>query len=461
MEYMDRFKKFIMNEKLLTKGDKVLIALSGGPDSMLLLHLLQKIKEELSLQIIVAHIDHDDREGTDKDALFVEEYMETHNIELELTKFDLSEIKGNLHDVGRKKRYEYLYDLAKKHKIDKIALGHHADDLVETILFRLARGSRIKGYGGLRPLITINNNTLIRPLLVFDKQEIYNICKENDIPYVVDPTNNQTIYLRNKLRYNVLPVLKNEFNDLSQKYLLFSNRLNDCVDYAMSNATLEIQKIIKNSEDGNIYAMVDDYLNLSDFVQEQLIYYLVNISTNNTLELNYKQISQINNIIYSKSSNAQITLSENIIFNKEYEKISVINTNTYIQKIEDTTINSVGIYNINDNLQLEVEEVTELDIKKALKYEKIYFSKNDIEFPLIIRTKIDGDRINTVSGNKKIKKVFIDNRVPLIKRNTIPILVTKENELLWIKDLALSYKAKMKLDKNVEQYYVFSYIKSN
>ncbi len=461
MNYIEKFNLFNKQENLIEKNDKILIALSGGPDSMFLLHLLSEMKEQYNLKIIVAHIDHSDREGTEDDAEFVKEYMKMNNIELKFTKLDLSIEKGNLHDVGRKKRYEFLYEVAKKHDINKIALGHHADDLVETILFRLARGSRIKGYGGLRPKLAVNNVYLIRPLLIFEKDEISEMCEQENIPYAIDPTNSTNAYVRNRLRQDVLPVLKNEFSDLAQKYLLFSNRLNDCVDYAMLNANLEIQKNIKYGTKDNMYVNVDDFLSLNEFVQEQLIFYLVNHATNNCLELNHKQITQIKNIVRTGKSNMQVTLSDNIIFIKEYEKISVINTNTNKYNINHTTIASAGTYKITENLVLEVEETDTIDVKQAINYTKVYFSKEDVSFPFTVRNKMDGDKINTIAGNKKVKKVFIDSKVPISERATVPLLISHDDDILWIKDLALSYNAKMKNKTENCKYIAFKYTQKN
>ncbi len=457
MVYLERFIENIKENNLIVKGDKILIALSGGPDSMFLLHLLEKIKNDFDLEIIVVHIDHDDREGTFSDAIFVKKHMEDKNIKLEFTKFDLSKHKGNLHDVGRTKRYDFLYEIAKKYKVSKIAFGHHSDDLIETVLFRLSRGSSISGYGGIRPKINIKNFTLIRPLLIFDKDEILKICQKQKISYVTDPTNFSHSYVRNRIRHDILPIIKNEFKNVGSKYLLFSNRLADCTDYAIKKALEEVKNEIKIIDD-DMFFYVENFKKMDKFVQEQMIYYFININTDYNLELNFKHIEQVKKVIFSDAPNLTLSFPNNYKLIKEYDKIKFVSNKGASSEYIESVITGVGSYKIA-NKTLVVEEVNLVDVGKAREYKKIYFLKDDIQFPIKVRFRENGDSIIMKSGRKKLKKLFIDNKIPVNLRDEVLVLVNGNKDILWVDNLAIAKNACMKNNSN-KSYYSFSYIYS-
>ena len=195
-----------LNESI-KEHDKIVIACSGGPDSMVLLSLLCNLRKEKDFNIICAHVNHNKREESESEALMVEDFCKKNKVTFEMTKFEENE-KGNFEAIARKKRYEYFEKVMKKYKIKKLFTAHHGDDLAETILMRITRGSTLRGYSGFTKYNNSEWYELYRPLIFVTKQEIVEYADENKIPYAIDKSNKDQKYTRNRFRYQILPELK-------------------------------------------------------------------------------------------------------------------------------------------------------------------------------------------------------------------------------------------------------------
>ena len=215
--------------KLLTtlkKGATVVCACSGGPDSMALLSVINNIREKLNLKVICAHVNHKVRKESDDEAKLVEKYAIDNNDIFELFEITKYHEKTNFHEDARIIRYKFLEDVVNKYNADYLMTAHHGDDLIETILMRISRGSNLKGYIGFKYINNWNKIKLIRPLVFKTKEELENYNKENNIPYVIDNSNYSELYTRNRYRHNILPLLKYEDKNIHLKYLQFSMELN-------------------------------------------------------------------------------------------------------------------------------------------------------------------------------------------------------------------------------------------
>ena len=210
-------------EKSINENDKVVIACSGGPDSMALLSLLCNLRNEKKFDIICAHVNHNKRKESASEALMVEKYCKENAVIFEGIKFEEYE-KGNFEAVARKKRYEFFEEVMKKHEARKLFTAHHGDDLAETILMRLTRGSTLKGYSGFTKYNHSEWYELYRPLVYMTKQELLDYVNENNIPYAIDKTNTDTKYTRNRFRHEILPELKKEEPNIDRKLLKFSEK---------------------------------------------------------------------------------------------------------------------------------------------------------------------------------------------------------------------------------------------
>lgn len=203
-------KKF----NLIQKGDTILIGVSGGPDSVALLYLLKSLSRQFKLKLHVAHLDHMLRKESQEDANFVRRLSEKLKIPATITNINVLElsVKGSQEEIARNARFGFLFNLAKKIKAQKIALGHNLDDQAETILMRIIRGAGLYGLSGILPKRDISGFCIIRPLIETRRREIDKFLKSKKIKARIDQTNKEEIYFRNKIRKNLLPILEKQYN---------------------------------------------------------------------------------------------------------------------------------------------------------------------------------------------------------------------------------------------------------
>ena len=242
-------------KEILKDYDKVVVACSGGPDSMCLLDILVGLKNELHLTIICAHVNHKYRKESDLEQVEVKKYCDNHNVIFELyTILDYQDDKFT-ESEARDKRYNFFEDLKNKYKARFIMTAHHGDDLIETILMRITRGSNLKGYIGFKK----ENNDYIRPLIEVTKKDILDYCHHHNLWYAIDQTNNSLEHTRNRFRIKVLPFLKEEDENVHSKFLKFSKELieydnfvNDYLDkkapMIIENNTLNLTLLLKEND---------------------------------------------------------------------------------------------------------------------------------------------------------------------------------------------------------------------
>jgi tRNA(Ile)-lysidine synthase len=203
----------IKKYNLIENGDRLVIGVSGGPDSICLLHVLNELKNELNFKIYVAHINHMIREEADEETEYVKDFCESLGIECYIKRIDVVKIANNLkrgtEETGRYIRYEFFNEILQKTNSNKIATAHNNNDKVETILMNILRGS---GTSGLKGIEAIRDEKFIRPLIETSREEIEQYCIDNKLDPKIDKSNNENIYTRNKVRNVVIPYIKQEFN---------------------------------------------------------------------------------------------------------------------------------------------------------------------------------------------------------------------------------------------------------
>lgn len=206
---IDTIKKY----NLIEPEDKIVLGVSGGPDSISMLNILNEIKEELNFEIYVAHINHMIREEAEDDEKYVQRYCEKNNIQFFSQRIDVKQVANNMktgtEEAGRKIRYDFFEEVMQNVGANKIAIAHNKNDKVETIIMNLFRGSGISGLKGIEP---IREGKYIRPLIECERQEIEQYCEENNLNPRIDKTNFENDYTRNKIRNIIIPYIKKEFN---------------------------------------------------------------------------------------------------------------------------------------------------------------------------------------------------------------------------------------------------------
>ena len=402
------------------KDETVVVATSGGPDSMCLLNLIK----DTNKKIICAHVNHKLREESNEEAKMVKDYCTSNNITYEY--YEITSYKGNTENYAREKRYEFFEKILKKYNSKYLLTAHHGDDLIETILMRIIRGN-LDNLEGFKKISKRDNYYIYRPLITKTKEDILNYCKTNNIKYALDKTNFEDIYTRNRIRKYILPELKKENKNIHKNFIKLSNKVQNYEEYINKEVEKKLKEIYKNSTIDIIKLNTEE-----NIIKEKIVYKILK----KTYKENIKYIKQnhINSIIKSlenKKPNIIVYLPKNKIFIKEYNKAVIENKKekieyNYILKDEIKLPNSHIIKVIND-----IEEPSNYTIKLNTK---------DIKLPLHIRTKKDGDKIKIkgLNGSKKIKDIFIDEKIPKEERKIYPILTDDKDNVLWIPGLKKS-----------------------
>ncbi|MGZ3525757.1 MAG: tRNA lysidine(34) synthetase TilS, partial [Thermodesulfobacteriota bacterium] len=223
----NQIKRAIDCHHLVEKGDRLIVGVSGGVDSMVLLHLLNACREAFDLSLIVAHVNHGLRPvESEKEAELVQKEAARLGLPFEYGQFNVKEFqkRGGLspQDAARRVRFHFFHNLLQKHHAQKIALGHHADDQVETVLLRLIRGSGLQGLKGMLP---IRDGKVIRPLLGVWEEEIQSFAMEKKIPFLSDSSNLKKDYLRNRIRLALIPMMEREYQPNFKEILLRTSNI--------------------------------------------------------------------------------------------------------------------------------------------------------------------------------------------------------------------------------------------
>ena len=285
----------IKDYNLIENGDKIVIGVSGGPDSICLLHVLNEIKKQIDFEIYVAHINHMIREEADEETEYVKKFCNQIKVECYVKKIDVQkqakEEKRGSEETGRKIRYEFFNEILEKTKSNKIAIAHNNNDKIETIIMNILRGT---GMPGLRGIEAIRNGKYIRPLINIERKEIEKYCEENNLNPRYDKTNNENFYTRNKIRNIVIPYIKQEFNPNIEKVL---NRLSEVAteeDEYLNKVTKHTYKnLLITSTEEQIILDLKLFNSLELVIKRRIILYTINELLSSTVGIEKVNIDDI------------------------------------------------------------------------------------------------------------------------------------------------------------------------
>ena len=415
----------------LDNDDYVIVGVSAGPDSMALLHMLEK---NLHCKIVCAHINHNVRSQSKEEENYLKEYCKKNKIIFETFKIN-SYTENNFENEARKKRYNFYEKILKKYNSHNLFLAHHGDDLIETIIMKIIRGSNLEGYAGIKTLSYLDNYKIIRPLLSLTKEDIIKYNKENNIKYYIDSTNEDISYTRNRYRLQLLPLLKKEDKNVHLKFLKYSNTLQEYDNYINYEIKNKLSRIYNNNCI-NIKELNQEH----EFMKKNIIFYILSkIYNNKSNIIKEKNLFDIIKMTNNSKPNYIINLPQNYIAKKEYNYI-------YIEKNKKTELYSYKkiLQNINkiDDIIIEIVDNIETDSNNVCR-----LNSNQIKLPLFLRNKKNGDyiKIKGLNGKKKIKDIFIDSKIPKDKRDNYPLLVDSDDNILWIPNIK---KSKYNVKKN-------------
>lgn len=418
-----------------TKDLKIVVGCSTGPDSMALVDMLLKIKNKYNLSLIIAHVNHNVRSESYEEADFLKEYCLKNNLVFESMVIE-EYGDDNFHNEARNIRYNFFENLIHKYDADVLMTAHHGDDLIETILMRIVRGSNLSGYGGFKEIAYMDGYVIARPLIHYTKKELEEYDELNNIKYYVDSSNDKDKYTRNRYRKKILPFLKEEDNDVHLKFIKFSNLLNDANKYIEKARNRALTRTV---EDNKI--VIDKFLEEDIFIQKEILYYLLSEFYQDDLILvGDKHINLIIDLINSKRANSFINLPNQVIASKNYNYFELIRETEVLSSYEIEFDNYVTLPNNHS-----IERIDNTDDNSNF---ICRLDSNEITLPLIVRTRKFGDKIKVkgLNGTKKVKDIFIDKKVGLSSRDSWPIVMDSKGNVLWIPGIKKSKFDKKKTD---------------
>ena len=417
------------------KEDTIVVGCSAGPDSMALIDMLLRIREKYSLNLIVAHVNHNLRKQSVQEEEYLRNYCEKKKVMFEcmmITEYG----DDNFHNEARNIRYDFFEKVVYKYHANYLMTAHHGDDLVETVLMRITRGSNLNGYSGFKKIVDKGEYKIVRPLLSYTKQELEDYDKKNHIMYYIDDSNAKDKYTRNRYRKYVLPFLKEEDCNIHLKYLKFSTVLNEANQFIEHERDKALKKVINKN-----IIKIDIFKELDSFIQKEILYYMMNdFYQDDLILINDKHIELLLNLIYSNRANAFVNLPNEVIATKTYQELELKKVTTEITTYEVELSKYVLLPNHH-----VIEEVADLvgsgnDTCRLL--------SSEINLPLTVRTRKFGDRMSIKgNGTKKIKDIFIDKKVSSSERDLWPVVVDSKGVVVWLPGLKKSKYDKKKTEK--------------
>ena len=413
---------------LWNKEDKIAIALSGGVDSIVLFHLLVTEYKDSYKQLVVFHINHGLRQESYEEAEFVEKFVKDFDVKFYKEELNMSDLERDSHTseemLARELRYQAFNKMAKLEGVTKLLTAHHKNDQVENILMRLLTGRSIDHSLAICEEVEMAGLTIYRPLLNSLKAELEEYAKEKNLHYYVDATNFDTDYTRNNIRHNIVPLL-NDINSGS-----FDNLINFANYY--QNINNNLKKAILSNKDNYIFSRDEDKISLVkdkflELNEEEMYFLLKDIITNELGILDVKQraIFDVVSSLKKNSGNKSYDLKNNLKIISQYETL-------YIHKIEKKCY--------NDKIEIIIDKICENSvyefyqnkfiISTDAKDSEIGFNKS--ELPLLVTIKKEGDRVRRGEINKKLSRIFIDEKVPKELRDTLPVIRNNKGEVLGV-----------------------------
>ena len=453
----------IKNYQLISSHDALIVGVSGGPDSVALLSILHALNgtKKLPMRLYVAHLNHKLRgQAAEEDALFVRNLAKDLSLPFVQKEVDIQKIaeqtKCSIEETARLERYRFFEEVAQTYHAASVAVAHNADDHAETILHRIIRGTGIIGLKGIpvkRPLTPKSSVQLIRPLLFTWRKDIMEYLEKERFCYRTDATNYEPLYLRNRIRLELIPLLENQYNPNIKNTLV---RLCQILDTNNEYLTREAEKILKASTKEyaeDFYAVHTYALSKQPGVLQSLV--IREIFKRLSIPLGgitYEHYTKICNELTRPGKGRHFQLPGNLYLWHEHGMLYFKKGEPYQlspPRVSETLIQIPGVTSIPHAGQLiaEIMDVCDVSLdvfrKNKTRNEEI-FDLESITMPVAVRGRKDGDIISPlgISGHKKLKALFIDKKIPLMDRDAIPIVVMK-NQPIWVIGICIDNKVKV------------------
>jgi tRNA(Ile)-lysidine synthase len=445
------------------ENKSIVVGVSGGPDSLALLHYLWLQKEKNNLSIVAAHVDHMFRgQESLEDALFVKDYCEKQDIPFEMARIDVPEIirrtKKNSQAASRQARYAFFEEIMEKYNCEYLALGHHGDDQVETILMRLTRGSSGAARAGIPFTRPIGKGFIFRPFLSLTKAELNEYCQKQNLAPRMDPSNKKNIYSRNRFRNEVLPFLKGENKNVHEHFQRFSEDVQNDEILLQELTVQRMNKVMKMGDGNKITIDIIPFLEVPIPLQRRGIQLILNyLYKVIPVSLSALHIDHVLSLVRHHHPSGTLDLPDGLKVIRSYSLLSfqfeVIEGSPY-----SFILSEPGTVELPDGASIRmdiIDEIKNIDTKGNY----ALFPVDKIKLPIEIRTRQIGDRMNLkgMSGTKKLKDIFIDSKIPIQDRDTWPVITDKNGWIIWLPGIKKS--AFEGVNHSTSQYILLTYNK--
>lgn len=409
----------IEKHALLQRGDKILAGLSGGADSVCLLHILKSISEMYNISIYAAHVNHNIRDTADRDMEYSMELCDKLGIECFVKSVDvfgyMQENKTGTEDAARKLRYDFFDEICREYNIDKIATAHNLNDRAETVLMNFIRGSGLGGLGG----IPYRRGNIIRPVMDLSREETERYCRENRLEFMTDETNFEKIYTRNKIRLDVIPYIQENINKNFIRRIVENSDIIIQEDDFMKQCAGEVFSQTFRFSGGKYMLDISGLDGCHAAVVRRVMQMYFHSIYNDSRNLG-KNFADAALRLMQGQSGKSIDLPDNVVLKNEYGYLTAEKKSADYDNEEY----AAGNYRIIKEYGAEAQKPDKNRI----------FIKTEFAGGLSLRYRKDGDYFYPygMEGGKKLKKFFSDMKIPKEIRGKIPILVSEKDEIVWV-----------------------------
>lgn len=451
--------RFLHEQSLIVKGQRILIACSGGVDSMALLHYLGTNQKRFEIEVGAVHVDHMLRgQASVEDGRLVKRYCGRLDIpfyggSVPVPKV-LEEIGGNVQQVCREGRYAFFEKVMMEEGYTQLATAHHGEDQLETVLMQITRGMRPLGMPIKR---NVKGGRLIRPFLSVDKETLYRYAQKQTIPFYEDPSNQEDQYMRNRYRHHIIPRMTHENPAIVNKITPLTAEMQEDEEFLQQLAKEAITNHVKFTKEGYPSMHVERFYCMPTALQRRMIPLLLDYLYNNEEDvISYKSelVYRLLEHLYSDEGNVTIDLPNGYQFTRAYNRFTFAPKPT-VQKRKKALPKGEKVYWDQDTWIYwdEVEGVEKKVLKKAK--EVAFFNLPETSLPLQVRQRQDGDRIllKGMANAKRLSRLFIDEKVERSSRDELPVIITKQGEICAV--LNVRYGSHFTKQQLPESKYIF------
>jgi len=443
---LKKVKEYIVKNKLLEIGDTVVLAVSGGPDSLCLLHLVNKLAGEMQLKLIIAHLDHCLRPEGKTEAEEIAKLAAMMKLPCETKAVNIARLKNDLkvgeEEAGRKARYDLLLETAIKYGATKIATGHHRDDLSETVLLNIIRGSSVDGLAGILPRRYWKGCFLIRPLLCLQRNEIESFCEEQGFEPFTDSSNLETEYKRNQVRLKLIPYLEKQYNPKIKESLAGLAELARHDRLFLQTLSRKKYRELASVHQQGLYFNIADLQALPTAIRSRVLY----IAVNKYLpagKIGRFHLERLQEMVENGNTGIKLSFPAGLRGQVIYDRLMLTMAGERPSKpVTPRKLPVPGRVNLPGGYTITSRTVNRMDIKWPPKKYQAFLDYDHLpRVDLKVRSRQPGDIFHPQGalGAKKLKDFFIDQKIPRSRRDEIPI-VTIGNDIIWVTGIRISDK---------------------